>query len=245
MPLAPAVVAVTVESLSLSALLLAFAAGIVSFLSPCVLPLLPAYLSYLSGVGVDEIESHRGRVLRMALAFVAGFTVVFTALGVGAGFLGRFLDTFRSELTIVAGLFFIASGLVISGVVRLPALQASLSPRTGGAGRAFVAGAAVSLGWTPCVGYVLASILALAGARESAVSGGLLLIAFSIGLGVPFIAAALAYDWVMRRLAFVKRHYRTIERVAGALLVVFGILLLTDRVGIFNTYLPSLQPFGL
>jgi cytochrome c-type biogenesis protein len=245
MPLTPAAFAVTIESLSLTALLIAFAAGVVSFLSPCVLPLLPAYLSYLSGVEVAEIEARRARVLRMALSFVAGFTVVFTALGIAAGFAGRFLDAFRTELTIVAGLFFIASGLVLAGVVRLPALQASLSPKAGGAGRAFIAGAAVSIGWTPCVGYVLASILALAGSRQNAVAGGLLLVSFSLGLGVPFVAAALAYDWVMSRLAFVKRHYRAVEITAGVLLIVFGVLLLTDRVGVFSRYLPSLQPFGL
>jgi cytochrome c-type biogenesis protein len=239
--------AVTIESLSLVALALAFVAGLVSFLSPCVLPLLPAYLSYISGVGVAEIESRRRRVLGMALAFVAGFTALFTLLGAAAGGLGglRLLVDHSDALTIAAGVFFIVSGFVIAGVVRVPGLNVAFSPRSGGYWRAFVAGAAVTVAWTPCTGPVLGSIIALAGSRQSAASGAVLLVAYSLGLGLPFVLTALGYEWMMRRLAVVKRHYRAVEIAAGVLLIVFGVLLLTGGLGRVSGLLPQTDLFGL
>lgn len=238
-------VAVTITSLSLAALAVAFAAGVVSFISPCVLPLVPTYLSYISGVGVDGFARERHRVLGMALAFVGGFTAVFMILGLAAGGLGRLLDDYQRQLTVAAGIFFILSGLVIAGVVRVPGLTVALSPKSGGAWRAFVAGAAVTIGWTPCAGPVLGSILGLAGSSRQALTGALLLLVYSVGLGLPFVVVALAYDWAMRRLVWIRRHYRAVEIVSGVFLVVVGVALIGGGLSQLSRWLPNFGPSGL
>lgn len=238
-------IAVTVESLSLAAVGLAFVAGLFSFLSPCVLPLLPVYLSYVSGVGVDRLRARRGRVVGLALLFVAGFTVVFVLLGAGAGGVGRLLVDFRRELTVVAGVFIALSGLVVAGVIRLPERAVGIAPRPGGAGGAFVTGAALAIGWTPCIGYVLGGILTMAASSQSALSGSFLLLVYSAGMGVPFVLAALAFDWMAARLAAVKRHYRAIQVTSGAILVAFGVLLALGVVERIAGWLPTFSPGGL
>ena len=240
-----ALVAVRIESLSPAAIGLAFAAGLISFISPCVLPLVPTYLSYISGVGVEGFSRERHRVLAVALAFVGGFTAVFMILGLAAGGFGRLLDHYEHQLTIAAGIFFILSGLVIAGVLRAPGLTVALSPKSGGPWRAFVAGAAVTLGWTPCAGPVLGSILGLAGSSQQALSGAVLLLVYSIGLGLPFIVVALAYDWAMRRLAWIKRHYRAVEVVSGAFLVAVGVALISGGLSQLSRWLPTFGPSGL
>jgi cytochrome c-type biogenesis protein len=237
--------AVTVESLSLAAVGLAFLAGLLSFLSPCVLPLLPVYLSYVSGVGVDRLQARRGRVVGLSLLFVAGFTVVFVLLGAGAGGIGRLLVDFRRELTIIAGVFIAVSGLIVAGVIRLPERAVGVAPRPGGPAGAFLTGMALAIGWTPCIGYVLGAILTMAASSQSAVSGSLLLLVYSLGMGVPFVLAALAFDWMAARLAVVKRHYRTIQVASGVILVVFGVLLATGVVDRLAARLPAFVPAGL
>ncbi|HUK78609.1 MAG TPA: cytochrome c biogenesis protein CcdA [Thermoleophilia bacterium] len=236
---------VTVQSLSLTTAALALAAGFLSFASPCVLPLVPVYLSYVSGVSVDRLTGERDRVLGVALAFVAGFTVVFMALGAAAGGIGSVLLGHRGALTIVAGVFLIVSGLVMAGALRLPGLHLAATPHAGGLARAFVTGAAVSIGWTPCVGYVLGGILALAGSRQSAAAGALLLLLYSIGLGLPFVLMALAFGWATRRLSGLRRHYRAVQLVAGGLLAAFGVLLLIGGSDQLNRWLPHVSFFGL
>lgn len=238
-------IAVTIESLSLAAVGLAFVAGLLSFLSPCVLPLLPVYLSYVSGVGVDRLRSSRGRVVGLALLFVAGFTVVFVLLGAGAGGIGALLVDYRRELTVAAGVFIALSGLLVAGVIRVPERAVGIAPRPGGAGGAFVTGAALAIGWTPCIGYVLGAILTMAASSQSALSGSLLLLVYSAGMGVPFVLAALAFDWMAARLAVVKRHYRGIQVTSGAILVVFGILLALGVVDRLAASLPTFAPGGL
>ena len=230
-----------IESLSLTAALLAFVGGLVSFVSPCVLPLLPAYLSFISGVAVDDLQARRVKVLRVALAFVAGFTVVFMLLGAGAGGIGRLLVDYRHELTIVAGVFLGLSGLVVAGLIRVPERAVTFSPRAGGLGGAFVTGAAVSIGWTPCAGYILGAILTLAGSGHGAWQGAVLLFVYSAGLAVPFLVAALAFDRAAARLAAVKRHYRAVQVVSGAILVVFGVLVATGLAGRLSALLPSID----
>jgi cytochrome c-type biogenesis protein len=238
-------VGVEITDLSLSALALAFAAGLVSFLSPCVLPLLPVYLSYISGVGVEQLGHERGRLLGVALLFIAGFTVVFMLFGAGAGGIGRLLAQYRQELTVVAGAFIAFSGLVVAGVVHLPERAVAVAPRAGGPGGAFLTGAALAIGWTPCVGYVLGAILSMAATSSSAVSGSLLLLVYSLGLGVPFVLAALAFDWVTARAAVIKRHYRAVQITAGAVLVVVGVLLMFGVFAQLSRWLPSFSPAGL
>jgi cytochrome c-type biogenesis protein len=236
--------AVTVHSLSPAAVTLALAAGVVSFLSPCVLPLVPAYLSYVSGVSVADLDRRRRDVVWVALAFVAGFTVVFVALGATAGGVGSFLHDERRLLTVVGGVFLVVAGLVVAGAIKLPGLHAAFSPRQGRAG-AFVTGAVVCIGWTPCVGYVLGSILVLAGTGDSVASGALLLFVYSLGLGIPFLLTALAYDWAMARLGWLKRHYRTVQIVSGVVLAAFGVLLITGTLTEVTRQMPSLRLFDL
>ena len=237
--------AVEVTSLSLTAIGLAFAAGLLSFVSPCVLPLLPVYLSFISGVGVEDLGREHRRLLWTSLLFVAGFTVVFMLMGAGAGGVGRLLIRYRQELTIAAGAFIALSGLLVAGVIRLPEPVLKVAPKHAGGAGAFFTGAALAIGWTPCVGYVLGAILSMAATSQSVIDGSLLLLVYSIGLGVPFVLAALAFDWVSERLSWVKRHYRAIQVTAGALLVVFGVLMMLGVLEQLGRWLPAFSPGGL
>ncbi len=238
--------AVEITSLSLTAIGLAFAAGLLSFVSPCVLPLLPVYLSFISGVGVEDLgREHRRRLLLTSLLFVAGFTVIFVLMGAGAGGVGRLLIEYRDVLMIAAGAFIAFSGLVVAGFIRLPEPVLKVAPKRAGAGGAFLTGAALAIGWTPCVGYVLGAILSMAATSQSALSGSLLLLVYSMGLGVPFVLAALAFDWVSARLGWVKRHYRGIQVTAGVVLVVFGVLMMFGVLQQLSRWMPVVSPGGL
>lgn len=238
--------AVEITSLSLTAIGLAFAAGLLSFVSPCVLPLLPVYLSFISGVGVEDLgREHRRRLLLTSLLFVAGFTVIFVLMGAGAGGVGRLLIEHRDVLMIAAGAFIAFSGLVVAGFIRLPEPVLKVAPKRAGAGGAFLTGAALAIGWTPCVGYVLGAILSMAATSQSALSGSLLLLVYSMGLGVPFVLAALAFDWVSARLGWVKRHYRGIQVTAGVVLVVFGVLMMFGVLQQLSRWMPVVSPGGL
>lgn len=238
-------IAAEVTTLSLSGAGLAFLAGLLSFVSPCVLPLLPVYLSYISGVAVERLGSERGRLLWTSLLFVAGFTAVFVAMGAGAGGVGRLLVRYRQELTIAAGAFIVFSGLVVAGVLRMPKPVMKVVPTHRGAGGAFLTGAALAVGWTPCVGYVLGAILSMAASSHSAAAGSLLLLVYSAGLAVPFILAALAFDWMSARLKGVRRHYRQIQVASGILLVVFGVLMMLGVLEQLGRWLPAFSPGGL
>jgi cytochrome c-type biogenesis protein len=237
-------IAAAIHSLSPAAIVLALVAGAVSFASPCVLPLVPAFLSYVSGVAVADLARRRRDVVGTALAFTAGFTVVFVTLGAAAGAAGVFLADERRLLTVVGGVFLVLAGLAVADVVPLPGLRLSPSPRAGAVG-AFVTGAIVCLGWTPCVGYVLGSILVLAGSGGGAASGALLLAVYSAGLAVPFLLTALAYDWAMVRLGFLKRHYRAVRIVSGIVLAAFGVLLVSGALNEVTRRLPEVRLFDL
>ncbi|MBE0416633.1 MAG: cytochrome c biogenesis protein CcdA [Coriobacteriia bacterium] len=228
----------------------AFAAGVVSFLSPCVLPLIPGYLSFMTGIAVSDLGSGRSArvLLGPALLFVAGFSVVFTTLGASASFLGSFLVDYRVVLERVAGLLVIGFGIVMLGVIKVPWLYGEARVDMGkargfGRGAAFVMGAAFAFGWTPCVGPVLGAILALAGTTASVGQGAVLLLVYSLGLGVPFIATALLFGTIGPLLARINRHALVINRVAGVLLIAVGALILTGRlsalVGALSTVLPN------
>ncbi len=239
------VVAVTVESLSLASAGVAFLAGLLSFLSPCVLPLLPVYLSFVSGLGVDELATGRRRLLAVSLLFVAGFTAVFVALGAGAGGVGALLTDYRRELEVVAGAFVALSGLAVAGLLRLPERGVALSPRLRGPAGAALTGAALAVAWTPCVGYVLGAILSMAASSQRAAAGSVLLFVYSLGLGVPFVAAALAFGWVSARLDVVKRHYGTVRLVAGAVMVAAGLLMMLGVFSRLSAWLPAPDLGGL
>jgi cytochrome c-type biogenesis protein len=225
----------------------ALGAGAISFLSPCVLPLVPPYLCYMAGVSVDQFRGHpapagaavaepaqsavRLPLLTASVAFVAGFTTVFVALGAGASTIGGFLRAYQSELAIVAGLVIIAMGLNFLGVFRIALFSREARFQTQGSPAnpfaAYVMGLAFAFGWTPCIGPVLGPILTLAGARESVGEGAALLAVYSAGLGIPFLLAALFSGAFMRFMQSFRNHLGTVEKVIGALLVVAGVLFLT------------------
>lgn len=219
----------------------AFAAGIVSFLSPCVLPLIPGYLSFMTGVAVGDLASKRlsGAVVVPALLFVAGFATVFTALGASASVLGSLLVQYRGVLEIVAGILVIAFGVLLLGIIKMPWLYGDArfdmgKSRSFGRGAAFVMGAAFAFGWSPCVGPVLGAILALAGTTGSAAQGAALLFVYSLGLGVPFVLTALLFGTMGPLLARMNQHALVINRVAGVLLIMVGVLILTGQLAAFT-----------
>lgn len=237
-------------------LLSAFLAGMISFITPCVLPLVPPYLCYMAGVSMDQFRSggHSGGhdtdivpdpsgaatapltavrlpLLTAALAFVLGFSTVFVALGAGASTIGGLLRAYQSELAMAAGLVIIVMGLNFLGVFRIGLLSREARFQSRGVPAnplaAYVMGLAFAFGWTPCIGPVLGPILTLAGAQGSVGQGAGLLAVYSAGLGVPFIAAALFSGRFMRFLTRFRRHLGAVEKMIGVLLVLAGILFLT------------------
>jgi cytochrome c-type biogenesis protein len=223
-------VAGTVMSGSLLlAIPIALAAGLVSFLSPCVLPLVPGYLSYVTGLsGADLSAPHRGRVLAGTVLFMAGFTAVFASFGALFGGLGALLLTHATVLTRILGVVVIAMGLAFLGWI--PGLQREkrlhLAP-SGGIAGAPLLGAAFGLGWTPCIGPALAAVQTLAFTQASAGRGALLSVAYGLGLGVPFLAVGLAFRRTAGALGWVRRHRLAVMRTGGAMLVLTGLLLVT------------------
>ena len=234
-------------------------AGAISFLSPCVLPLVPPYLCYMAGVSVDEFREEpaqagartRTALLAAAIAFVLGFSTVFVALGAGASAAGAFLRAWQQELAVVAGLVIIVMGLNFLGVVRIPFLSREARFSTGapaGAAAAYLMGLAFAFGWTPCIGPVLGPILTLAGGRETLGEGAMLLGAYSLGLGIPFLLAALFSAQFMRFLQRFRVHLGRVEKVMGGLLVIAGVLFLTGGIQTASFWLletfPALGTLG-
>lgn len=230
----------------------ALAAGIVSFLSPCVLPLVPAYVSYVAGESLSDLQGRADRATRwaaigLALVFVAGFSTVFVLLGAGASAAGGLLRSHLRELGIAAGIVVIVFGLVMMGALRLTPLQRDLRFHLdipgGRAIGAYVLGAAFAFGWTPCIGPVLASILAVA-AVNNTVGGGIALLAiYSIGLGIPFVAAAAFTGAFLRHGRRLGAFGRRLQIVAGAVLIVMGIAMLTGMLSDFAFWLIDTFPF--
>jgi cytochrome c-type biogenesis protein len=220
---------------------IAVAAGLVSFFSPCVLPLVPGYLSYVTGmVGADLEDAHKGRVLLGSVLFVLGFTFVFVSFGLAFGGLGKLLLTHADVITKVLGGLTILLGLSFMGLV--PGLQRDLRvhvwPTRFGLVGAPLLGVLFGLGWTPCIGPTLAVVMTLATTEASAARGALLAVAYCLGLGLPFIAVGLALRRTAGGLGFVKRHYRVVMTTGGVMLVAVGVLLLT---GEWNTLVAHLR----
>lgn len=215
--------------------LVAVLAGAISFSSPCCLPLVPGYLSYVSALPVSDLGEREARrvTLRAALLFVGGFTTVFTVLGMGASALGTLLLRNQDDITRGFGIVIVLLGLSTAGLFRIPALQRErrldLARVPRGPAWAFPMGMAFAAGWAPCIGPVLASILATAAVSGTAAWGGILLALYSIGLGIPFIALALGYRRLNGSLGWLRRHGRGIEGAGGVLLVGVGLLFLTGR----------------
>lgn len=210
--------------------LISFLEGIITFLSPCLLPMLPIYVSYFAGGG----ERSTRKTLTNALGFILGFTVVFVALGALAGTLGSFLKSHQTAVNIVSGLLVIFFGLSFLGVFRLSFFQGSrfrVDSEHMGFFSALIFGLIFSLGWTPCVGAFLGSALALASQQGHVVQGMVMLLAYSLGLGVPFLLSALLIDKLKSTFDWVKRHYTIINRISGGLLIAIGLLMATGTLG--------------
>jgi cytochrome c-type biogenesis protein len=215
----------------------AFLGGVVSFFSPCVLPLVPPYLCFLAGLSLDQVigtERREGAGLKVfisALAFVAGFMVVFTIMGATASAVGQLLSQYLDWLAVAAGIAIIVMGLHFLGVFRIALLyreaRVHVERKPAGIVGAFVIGLAFAFGWTPCVGPVLAAILMVAGARDSMSEGAFLLGVYALGIGVPFLVAAAFAPVFLRLMQRFRSYLGMVEKVMGALLVVTGILFIT------------------
>jgi len=210
----------------------AFIAGLVSFISPCVLPLVPGYLSVVTGVGVDEIETTDWRrVLAPSLLFIASFSSVFILLGLTATAIGSTLYDNRDLLTDIGAVLLIVLGALFVGTLFVDRLNRAWHVDTllarAGKGGPIVAGAAFSIAWTPCVGPALGGVLTLAGIQGEAAHGAFLLAVYSLGLAVPFLITALAFSRATTAFAAIKRHYRAIVAAGGGILIAMGILILS------------------
>ncbi len=235
----------------------ALLAGILSFLSPCVLPLVPPYLVYLAGASIERLAGDEpGRMVRRdtvlaALLFVAGFSTVFVALGASASAIGGLVQQWSAQLSLLAGIAIIVMGLHFLGVTRFALLmfekRAPMS-RPVGLWGAYAMGLAFAFGWTPCIGPILAAILAVAASKETVAKGAMLLAVYSAGLGIPFIVAAFAVEPVTALLKRFKRHMEVVEKVMGGLLVLTGIAFLAGFVSQASFFLlewfPALAKIG-
>ena len=205
-------------------------AGLVSFFSPCVLPLLPGYLSYATGMAAGEIAEGRGRgrVLAGTLLFIAGFALVFVATGALVGSLGGLLLTWRRPITVVVGLLTIALGLLFAGWLPIGrgAVRLNVAPKVGVAAAPLL-GIVFGLGWTPCIGPALSVVLNLALNEATALRGGLLAFVYALGLGLPFVIAGLAFTRMSRAVGWVKRHHLAVQRTGGIVMVAVGVLLVS------------------
>jgi len=235
----------------------ALIAGLVSFLSPCVLPLVPPYLVYLTGATIERLENEetesasRRAVMISAGVFVLGFSTVFVALGASASLIGSLIRAWSAELSIAAGIVIIIMGLHFLGLTRIGLLMRAGRlpiPKPVGLWGAYVMGLAFAFGWTPCIGPILAAILSVAAAEATVTKGAGLLAVYSAGLGIPFLVAAFMVEQFSSLFARMKRHLVNVERAMGVLMVLTGIGFLTGAVSSVSIWLletfPGLQNFG-
>jgi cytochrome c-type biogenesis protein len=235
----------------------ALIAGIISFLSPCVLPLVPPYLIYLTGATIEHVATgeqaaaSKRAVMLSALMFVLGFSTVFIALGASASVIGGLIRAWSAQLSIVAGIVIIIMGLHFLGLTRIAFLmrEGRLSiPKPVGLGGAYVMGLAFAFGWTPCIGPILAAILSVAASEATVAKGAGLLAVYSAGLGIPFLLAAFMIEQFSSLLARLKRHLDSVERAMGVLMVLTGVAFLTGSMSSISIWLletfPALQNFG-
>ncbi len=233
---------------------IAFVAGVVSFLSPCVLPLIPGYISMLSGASMEELKAGggadlAGRIFGNSIAFVLGFSMVFIALGASATAIGRFLLAEHSLFNIIAGIIIIVFGLHLTGIIKIPLLYRESrvnagAPRRGVAG-SFVLGFAFAFGWTPCIGPILTAILALAAIRHTVFQGMFLLAVYSAGLAIPFLLTGIGLGQFIKFYARFRKHLQVVEVASGVLLILIGVLMAFNKFTILSGYLSFLNRFTL
>lgn len=232
-------------------LFVAFTAGLLSFLSPCVLPLIPAYISFIAGISIDELHSQEIRPAQIlgitinSVIFVLGFSLVFIALGASATTLGDFLLGKLDILGKIAGGIIILFGLHLTHIMPLKFLyyekKMHFEKKPFGYIGSLLVGAAFAFGWTPCIGPILAGILAYAGTQDTLNKGIMLLAAYSLGLGIPFILTGLSINTFLMTFNRIKKHLGLIEKISGFLLIIVGILILTNNFTILTGYLTSLE----
>ena len=233
-------------------LLIAFSAGFISFLSPCVLPLIPGYISYISGQTLDEVIEDKKSVLLKTIFFSVGFSIVFVSFGITASFIGKFLINYSNQLRIIAGLIIILFSLQLIGLINLKILnsEARFFTKNYRNNSIFpvIVGMAFGFGWTPCIGPILGSILALAAIEENIGKGILLLSFYSLGLAIPFIISGVLIDKFLFFSKSFRKYISTITKVGGAILLLTGIAILTGQLQILGffilEYFPSLGNIG-
>ena len=243
-----------IQNVSISAALIA---GLVSFLSPCVLPLVPPYLVYLTGATIEHLENEetvsasKRAVMVSALLFVVGFSTVFILLGASASLIGSLIRAWSAELSILAGIVIIVMGLHFLGLTRISLLMREGRqpiPKPVGLWGAYIMGLAFAFGWTPCIGPILAAILSIAAAEATVAKGAGLLAVYSAGLGIPFLIAAFMVEQISSLFGQMKRHLATVEQAMGVLMIATGIGFLTGAVSSASIWLletfPSLQGIG-
>ncbi len=227
-------------------LLISFTAGLLSFLSPCVLPLIPSYVTFITGLSVDELQSARRTALVHSLLFIAGFTMIFLALGATATVLGRALLAYRGWISRIGGALIILFGLYLLGVFNVRAFgrerRVHLANKPVGYLGTVLVGIAFGAGWTPCIGPILGSILIYTSSAADLNRGLLLLLTYSLGLAVPFLVSSLAINHFIAAFARVRARLVWVNRLGGALLVAVGLLLLTDYFSVLASYLQALTP---
>jgi cytochrome c-type biogenesis protein len=241
------------SSLTPPSMIAAFIAGLFSFLSPCVLPLVPGYLSIISGAGLEELKAPEARLMRRvmvnSIVFILGFSVVFIALGLAATGVGQVLGMYKHTLARVAGVIIILFGLHLTGIFKIKALytdtrlhgvKGSNTPLG-----AFVIGFAFAFGWTPCLGPILSGILAVAAEQSTLVKGALLLAVYSLGLAMPFLLTALLMERFLKFYSRFRSHMHALEVASGALLIALGILLVIGRFTLISNWLSFLNRFAL
>jgi len=231
----------------------AFFAGLISFLSPCVLPLVPGYVSLISGVGVDELKSAQGQLMRRvmvnSIGFIIGFSVVFITLGAVSTGIGQMAAQYKHDLSIVAGIVIIIFGLHLTGIfqikwlltdARLHNVKGSSTPFG-----AFAIGFAFAFGWTPCLGPILSGILAIASQEDKVAKGIILLTVYSLGLAVPFLMTSLLMERFLKFYSRFRSHMHALEIASGGLLIALGILLVLGRFTLISSWLSFLNRFAL
>ncbi|HBH60329.1 MAG TPA: cytochrome C biogenesis protein [Nitrospiraceae bacterium] len=227
----------------------AFLGGLLSFLSPCVLPLIPSYVSFITGISFDDFKTgDKARIRRLTLinsfAFVVGFSTVFVLLGVSSSYVGRLFAVYYDHIRIIGGIIIIVFGLYVMGVLKLNFLASDkrvhLHAKPRGHFGSFIVGLTFGAGWTPCIGPILGSILLIASTTGSALQGFKLLLVYSLGLAIPFLATSLAINSFLSHYSAIQKYMRLIMVLSGLLLIAFGVILLTNKVHLLLSIAPDL-----
>jgi len=227
----------------------AFLGGLLSFLSPCVLPLIPSYVSFITGISFDDFKTgDKARIRKLtiinSLAFVFGFSTVFVLLGVSSSYVGKFFAIYYDHIRIVGGTIIIVMGLYVMGVIKLDFLSAEkrvhLQSKPRGHFGSYVVGLAFGAGWTPCIGPILGTILLIASTTGSAMTGFKLLLVYSAGLAIPFVATALMINSFLSHFSAIQKYMKLIMIISGLLLIGFGVILLMDKVYLLLNIAPDL-----